>query len=172
MSNSVDGRRWIQATLCISIALFASACGQSTPSANATSPSAAASALAGGQVPALLQGDWLLPPAAANAYQVSSGDSCPAPLAVATCMFKLTLTATSYNFEINAPGRTGGGGNAVVNGTEIDFFNGGACGLELPEGVGRYAWTLTGGVLHFTPMNQDPCPRSPILANQSYSRAA
>jgi hypothetical protein len=86
-------------------------------------------------------------------------------------MFKLTFTASSYNFEISAPGRTGGGGDAVVNGTEIDFFNGQACSLQLPEGVGRYTWTLTGGVLHFTSMNQDLCPRAPILANQSYNRA-
>ena len=92
------------------------------------------------------------------------------PVSVATCMFKLTFTATTYYFEINAPGHTSGGGDAVVNGLEIDFFNGQACGLQLPDGVGRYTWTLANGILHFAPMNQDPCPRSPILSNQSYSR--
>jgi hypothetical protein len=166
MNVSPRGRQLIRTTLCISFVLLASACGPSTTSSNPPTPSAAV-ALAGGQVPAQLQGDWLLPLAAAQAYQQNSGDTCPAPPAIATCMFKLTFTASSYNFEINAPGRTGGGGDAVVNGAEIDFFNGEACSLQLPAGVGRYTWTLTGGVLHFTPMNQDPCPRSPILANES-----
>jgi hypothetical protein len=171
MNTSLGRRQLIRTTLFISFVLLASACGQSTSSVKQAAPSVAAVAPVGGQVPARLQGDWLLPPAAALAYQKSSGDTCPAPLAVATCMFKLSFTASSYNFEINAPGRTGGGGDAVVNGAEIDFFNGQACSLELPEGVGRYTWTLTGGVLHFTPLNQDPCPRAPILANESYSRA-
>jgi hypothetical protein len=171
MNISFRRHRLIRTTLCISFVLLASACGQSTSSAKSAAPSATAVALAGGQVPAQLQGDWLLPPAAAQAYQKSSGDTCPTPLAVATCMFKLTFAAATYNFEINAPGRTGGGGDVVVNGTEIDFFNGEACALTLPAGVGRYTWSLTGGVLHFTSLNQDPCPRSPILANQSYSRA-
>jgi hypothetical protein len=154
--------------LCIACVLAAWACGPSTPSANVT-PSAASGKPAGGPVPAQLLGDWLLPPAAANIYLESSGEMCPPPLAVATCMFKLTFTATTFYFEINAPGHSSGGGDAVVNGTEIDFFNAPGCGLQFPDGVGRYMWTLTDGVLHFTSMNQDPCPRSPILANQSYS---
>jgi hypothetical protein len=171
MNTSFTRRQLIRTALCISFVLLASACGQSTPTANVPGPSAATSPLAGGRVPVQLQGDWLLPPAAAQAEQQNSGDTCPAPLAIATCMFKLTFTASSYNFEVNAPGRTGGGGDAVVNGAEIDFFNGEACSFTLPQGVGRYTWTLTGAVLHFTSLNQDPCPRSPILANQSYSRA-
>ncbi len=161
--------RAIAAMLWISFVLPAAACGQSTPSSNVT-PSAASGTPEGGPLPAQLLGGWLLPPAAANAYLGNSGETCPTPPAVATCMFKLTFTATTFYFEINAPGHSSGGGNAVVNGTEIDFFNGQGCGLQLPDGVGRYTWTLTGGVLHFTSINQDPCPRSPILANQSYSR--
>jgi hypothetical protein len=172
MSTSFRTRQPIRTTLCISFVLLTSACGQSTPTANRPEAGAAVSPLAGGQVPVQLQGDWLLPAVAANAFEQSSGDMCPSPLAVATCMFKLTFTAATYNFEVNAPGRTGGGGDAVVNGTEIDFFNGQACSLTLPQGVGRYTWTLTGAVVHFAPLNQDPCPRSPILANQSYGRAA
>lgn len=164
-------QRAIATVLCIWFVLAASACGQSTPSANVT-PSAASGTPPGGPLPAQLLGDWLLPLAAANAYLESSGETCPTPLAVATCMFKLTFTATTFYFEINAPGHSSGGGDAVVNGTEIDFFNAPGCGLQLPDGVGRYMWTLTGGVLHFTSMNQDPCPRSPILANQSYSRTS
>jgi hypothetical protein len=160
----------IAGLFCVPFLLLPSACGQSTPSANLPTASAASSRPAGGPVPSQLLGDWLLPLAAANAYEQSQGDTCPTPLAVATCMFKLTLTATTYNFAINAPGRTNGGGDVGVNGTEIDFFNGQACGLALPEGVGRYTWTLTGGVLHFAPLNQDACPRAPLLVNQSYNR--
>jgi hypothetical protein len=160
----------IAGLLGIAFALLTSACGQSTPSANLPTPSAASSRPAGGPVPSQLLGDWLLPPAAANVYQQSQGDTCPTPLAVSTCMFKLILTATTYNFAINAPGRTTGGGDVGANGTEIDFYNGSACGLTLPEGVGRYTWTLTGGALHFAPLNQDACPRAPLLANQSYNR--
>jgi hypothetical protein len=154
------------------VGILTLACGQSTPSANQPTPSAGSSPPAGGPVPAQLLGDWLLPATAANAYMASVSETCPTPLAVATCMFKLTFTATTYYFGINAPGRTSGGGDAGVNGTEIDFFNGQACGLQLPDGVGRYTWTLSAGVLHFTSVNQDPCPRSPLLANQSYSRAS
>jgi hypothetical protein len=36
------------------------------------------------------------------------------------------------------------------------FFKGEDCGLSLPDGVGRYQWTLAGSVLHFTPLGQDP----------------
>jgi hypothetical protein len=159
----------LAAPLSISFALLAAACGQSTPTANQATPSATGTP-AGGPVPAQLLGDWVLPVTAANAYLASSGEMCPTPLAVATCMFKLTFTPTTYIYATNAPGRTGGGGNAVVNGTELDFFNGEACGLSLPAGVGRYRWTLASGVLKFAPLNQDECPRAPLLANQSYSR--
>jgi hypothetical protein len=155
----------------LSLVLLASACGTSTPTANLPTQSAATTRPQGGPLPAQLLGDWLLPVAAANDYLKTSGETCPAPLAVTTCMFKLTFTATAYYFETNAPGHTGGGGDAVVSGTEIDFFNGQACAMQLPAGVGRYRWTLTGGILHFTSMNADPCPRAPILANQSYNRA-
>ena len=161
--------RTIAALLCSTFVLLASACGESTPSAQST-PSAASDRPSTGPVPAQLLGDWLLPVAAANVYQQSQGDTCPTPIAVATCMFKLTFTATTYYFEINAPGRTAGGGDVGVNGTEIDFFNGSGCGLTLPEGIGRYTWTLAGSALRFAPLNQDACPRAPLLANQTYNR--
>jgi hypothetical protein len=116
-------------------------------------------------VPAQLQGDWLMPAAAA---QTIAGGTCPTPVATTTCMFKLTFTATTYTWTTNVVGFSGGGGDTVVNGTEMDFFNGQACtGVKLPEGVGRYMWTLTGGILRFAPLNADPCPRTPFLANQS-----
>ena len=121
---------------------------------------------AGGPVPAQLLGDWLMPAAAAQAI---SG-SCPTPVTVSTCMFRLTFTATTYNWTTNVAGFTDGGGDVVVNGNEIDFFNGQACSTDLPQGVGRYTWTLTNGVLHFVLLNTDICPRQPFLANQSYTR--
>jgi hypothetical protein len=150
--------------------MLAMACGQSTTATKAT-PSVAG-APAGGPVPAQLQGDWLLPAAASAAYVESAGGKCPEPLAVTTCTFKLTLTATTYDFTPNVAGFTAGGGDVVVNGTEIDFFNGHACHLALPGGVGRYTWTLTSSVLRFTALNTDSCPRAPILVNQSYTRSS
>ena len=158
----------------IALVLLTSSCGESTsqapPSTAATTPSPPI----GGPVPAQVLGDWLLPAAAANAVVADSGGgTCQAPLDVATCMFKLTFTATTYYFTANIAGVAGftnGGGDAVVNGTEMDFFNAGGCGLSLPHGVGRYTWTLTGGALHFVSLNSDPCPRARFLASQSYSR--
>jgi len=118
-------------------------------------------------VPALLLGDWLLQAAAANTI---AGGACPTPLAASTCTFRLTFTATTYNWTTNVDGFTGGGGDVVVNGTEMDFFNGQQCTLNPPAGVGRYTWSVTGGVLHFASLNHDVCPRAPYLDNQSYSR--
>ncbi|MFY9586789.1 MAG: hypothetical protein WAT66_04965 [Actinomycetota bacterium] len=61
-------------------------------------------------------------------------------------------------------------GNIVVDGDEIDFFNGSGCRFELPEGVGRYRWSVDTKGLHFTPLNKDPCGRSEILANATWTR--
>jgi hypothetical protein len=118
-------------------------------------------------VPDQLLGDWLLPAPAAYAI---AGSSCTPPVTVATCMFKLTFTATTYNWTTNVSGFANGGGGAVVKGSEMDFFSGATCGIKLPDGVGRYTWTLSGGALHFTSMGSDPCPRSQFLADQTYSR--
>ncbi|HEV2475261.1 MAG TPA: hypothetical protein VGX22_01885, partial [Candidatus Dormibacteraeota bacterium] len=78
----------------------------------------------GSPLPAQLLGDWLMPAAAAN---IVGQGACPSPLAVATCMFRLTFTATTYNWTTNVPGYSGGGGYVVANGTELAFFNGHAC---------------------------------------------
>lgn len=41
----------------------------------------------------------------------------------------------------------------------------------LPDGVGRYKWTLTDRILRFVALNQDACTRGVAwLANRSYSR--
>jgi hypothetical protein len=51
-------------------------------------------------------------------------------------------------------------GDVVVNHNEIDFFNEvnveGISDCDHPPGVGRYKWTLTSGVLHFT-LISEPC---------------
>jgi hypothetical protein len=162
-------RRAIAAPLCISFVLLASACAQSTPSGNLPTPSAATGTPAGDPVPSQLLGDWLMSAATAEAI---AGAACPTPLAVTTCMFRLTFTSTTYNWTTNITGYTSGGGDVVVNGTEMDFFNGQACSLSPPQGIGRYRWTLSGSVLHFTSLNHDVCPRAAFLANQTYSRAS
>jgi hypothetical protein len=114
-------------------------------------------------VPAQLLGDWFLPPAAAEAIDGN----------VACKLLQLTLTATTYQITHTALGvcDASSSGGVVVNGTEIDFFNGDHCGLQLPDGVGRYTWTLTAGVLHFT-LISDPCGRAAMFPEQSWSRTA
>lgn len=63
-------------------------------------------------------------------------------------------------------------GNVVVDGDEIDFFNGNGCGVLLPGGIGRYRWKLQdSGSVHFTALNQDPCGRADILENATWTRA-
>jgi hypothetical protein len=140
------------------------ACSQSTSSAT-TSPAL----FAGSPVPARLQGDWVMQVQEADAV---AGGHCPRPLAVATCTFKLTLTPTTYEWTTNVAGFSGGGGDVLVNGNEMDFFNGDQCGEPLPGGIGRYGWTLSNGTLRFKSLNYDSCPRQPFLANQIYDRSA
>ena len=114
-------------------------------------------------MPAQLLGAWFIPEAAVIAVNGSGSSSgCPTPLSAATCYFQLTLTATTYHLYIGTQG--GGAGNVVVNNNEVDFFNGALC-----DGVGRYQWTITGGVLVIT-LISDPCGRSEILTYQSWSR--
>jgi hypothetical protein len=79
----------------------------------------------------------------------------------------LTLTATRYVLRDTAEQ---GSGDIVVNDNEIDFFSGTLCSLVLPQGVGRYHWTLQGAQLHLAPLNTDPCGRIDLLANQNFIR--
>jgi hypothetical protein len=163
----MTAKRWIgwsaiAALLGIAIVVLASSCGQSTSSATvptpsaATNPTPAASPPPGGPVPAQLLGDWFLPPAAVEA---AVGVSCPSPQTTLNCFYELTLAPTSYRLVFRDASFSGaGGGDAVVNNNEIDFFNGVNCGLQLPDGVGRYTWTLTGGLLTLT-LISDPCGR-------------
>jgi hypothetical protein len=165
----------IAAALGIAIVMLAASCGQSTASATvptpsvAVSPTPAASPPLGGPVPAQLLGDWYLPPAAAEA---AVGVSCPSPATTSNCFYDLTLAPTSYKLVYRDGGFSGAGnGDAVVNNNEIDFFNGQQCGLQLSDGVGRYTWTLTGGILTFT-LISDPCGRSGKFTQRGWSRTA
>jgi hypothetical protein len=134
----------------ITLGLLAAACGQPGSTATITTPSAANGRPQGGPVPATLLGDWFLSPAIVVAVE---GD--------ASCrLLRLTLTATTYRLTHDpACGGLASLGEVVVNKTEIDFFNADVCGLKVPEGVGRYGWTLNVGLLHFSALNSDPCPR-------------
>ena len=113
-------------------------------------------------MPTTLLGDWFLPPAIVVA--VEGNRSCR--------LLKLTLTTTTYRLTHDpACGALASSGEVVVKNTEIDLFNADVCGLKLPDGVGRYGWTLTSGLLHFTALNPDPCPRRAAwLDNRSYTR--
>jgi hypothetical protein len=162
----------IAAVLGSAIIFLNSSCGQPTSSATsplvAPSPTPAVSPPPGGPVPAQLLGDWFLPPAAVQ----SVGYPCPKPPTAANCFFQLTLTATTYQqFRLGGTALLPGGkGDVVVNNNEIDFFNDGFEGCRpLPDGVGRYTWTLTGGVLYFT-LISDLCGRSVVVPLQGWSR--
>lgn len=169
------GSAAITAVLGIAIIVLASSCGQSTSSSTVPTPSVtasptpAASPPPGGPVPAQLLGDWYLSPAAVLAL----GNSCPSNPNAVNCFAKLTFTATTYQQGFQPPHPDGPAqGDVVVNNDEIDFFNGVLCGLQLPDGVGRYTWTLTSGVLRFVPLNQDPCGRPAISYPGGWSRTA
>jgi hypothetical protein len=158
-------QRRIAALLGLMFVLLVSGCGQSTSSATRPTPSGAASPPPGGPVPAQLLGDWFLPPAIVIAVEGNS--AC-------RLLLQLTLTTTTYQLTHDPVcGVFSSSGDVVVNNTEMDFFSADVCGLKLPDGVGRYRWTLTGGLLNFIPLNQDPCPRGASwLANRSYSRTS
>ncbi len=109
----------------------------------------------GGPVPSALKGRWLETNPTLN----------PPPMLI-------FYADSSFELEINSLAHGGGVsfGTVVVNGNEIDFFNGNVCGIPLPGGVGRYRWTLHDRVLHFTPLTDDPCSiRGQSIANQTYS---
>jgi hypothetical protein len=111
----------------------------SAPAGRFTSPSP--SAPLGGPVPAQLDGAW---------RQVDD------PTVV------MILTGT----EFSSAGPLGSGtGKVAVNGSEIDFYNGTLCAFPLPGGIGKYRWTISARVLTFSPLNSDPCPRAPFLAD-------
>jgi hypothetical protein len=117
-----------------------------------------------------LLGDWFLPPAAV----IGLGFKCPSPPTAATCFFQMTLTAMTYQvFRAGGVAKQPAGqGDVVVKDNEIDFFNAAYEGCPpLPDGVGRYTWTLTGGVLRFT-LISDLCGRAAVFPQQDWRRTA
>jgi hypothetical protein len=106
-----------------------------------SAPAAPPSAPRGGPVPAQLDGAW---------KQVAEPS--------------VVIILTGTNYALSGGGLTGAG-KVAVNGSEIDFYNGSACSIALPGGIGKYRWTISAGVLAFTPLNSDPCPRDPTLAD-------
>jgi hypothetical protein len=121
-------------------------------------------------VPAQLLGDWFQPKAVAFALNppATGGPPCPLVATPANCFIRLALTATTYHVYIST--QLTGSGDVVVKNKEIDFFNGALCGLLLPDGVGRYTWTLRAGTLHLTALTPDPCGRDQDLAYHDWSR--
>jgi hypothetical protein len=109
-----------------------------------SSPSPSGTPPPGGPAPLQLIGTWL---------EVSP-----------TAGLTLTLTTSHYAFEE-------GQGDIVVHGNEIDFFNGTACGLQLPQGIGRYTWRLNGTTLTFTAIAVDPCGRVNRLDGAIYMKS-
>jgi hypothetical protein len=179
--------RWIgspaiASLLGLTLALLASACGGASSSAKspntAASPSAALTPMGspppGGPVPAQLLGVWLL--------HTPNPDPGMALDGIINGQVQLTLTPTTYSVETLSTDpiqRVTESGAVVVNTNEIDFFTETSgqpfCHLQLPDGVGRYKWTLIGGVLHFATVVAsgyfgDPCGRL-VVADQSYIRA-
>jgi hypothetical protein len=129
-----------RAALVALIALLGgAACGGGSAGA-AKSPSASPSAPRGGPAPAQLAGMW---------EQTSSSHT-------------LNFSGTDYTLTGPADQALG---NVAVNGSEIDFFNGSVCAIPLPGGIGRYRWSISTGSLIFSPLNSDPCPRAPFLAD-------
>jgi hypothetical protein len=126
-------------------------------------------------VPAQLLGDWFLRTAVVDAIPGMASNVCPSHPIAENCFVQLTLTATTYSLRDAGGGVDGA--DVVVNNNEIDFFNQAShfC-LDLPNVVGRYKWTLIGGVFHLT-LISDPCisaasveSRVAFVANHSFYR--
>jgi hypothetical protein len=76
----------------------------------------------------------------------------------------VVMILTGTDFSSAGPAGSSAG-KVAVNGSEIDFYNGTLCTIALPGGIGKYRWTISAGLLIFSPLNSDPCPRAPYLAD-------
>ena len=94
------------------------------------------------------------PPPATPAPGWPTGGAVPAELAGSWALGDFCLRLTGYTYDFGA-----GRGNVVVNGAEIDFFNGEVCGKTLPDGVGRWKWAVNGNMLTLSLLAGDPCRR-------------
>jgi hypothetical protein len=121
----------------------------SPPTATGESTTSASGAPAGDSAPAQLQGTWKL----------VSGNALEKGLL-------FVISERHYRVPTHLAH-----GDLAVNGTEIAFFNAAICGLTLPEGVGRYRWTVDGDTLHFELIGEEPCGgRADILDGATYKR--
>ena len=114
-----------------------------SPSTPASGPKPSPAWPPGGPVPAELAGQWRLVDQPA-----------------------ITLTLSGSDYTLVGMSDTGKG-NVVVNGSEIDFFNGSVCDIPLPHGIGMYRWTISAGLLTFRAYGSDPCPRYDLLHDSS-----
>ena len=85
------------------------------------------------------------------------GDAIPPELAGKWYQGDETLIFSGYTYSF--PTASGAGGNVVVNGSEIIFFNRSTCGSRLPDGIAHYSWTLSGESVTFVALAPDPCAR-------------
>ena len=150
----VDGMK----VLITLVALTISACASAGPAATAPDPSAVLIAIAsptasprpslwppGGAVPLELEGKW---------FQGATDDHRAT-----------TMVLSGYTYGLL---EVGASGNVVVNGNEIFFFSGTGCGAYLPDGIGRYTWSLTAASELRIVRIEDPCGRSSL--NDVWSR--
>lgn len=139
-------------TFALLVLLGLSGCGsQATPSVQLSpspSPLPTVSASACASAPASTL------PSATPAPGWPTGGAVPAELAGSWALGAYCLMLRGYTYDFGA-----GSGNVVVNGAEIDFFNGAACGKVLPDGVGRWKWAVDGNKLSLSLSAGDPCGR-------------
>lgn len=115
---------------------------QASPAGHSARPTPSPAAPQGGPAPAELLGQWV------DIRDIGSA----------------VTRAGVGRFVIRPDSFVAGGaarGELVVRGKEIDFYNGSLCGIPLPGGVGRYRWSISGGLLRFTPLAPDPCTDRP-----------
>jgi hypothetical protein len=125
---------------------------QASPAGHSATPSPPPTAPHGGPAPAELQGQWV------DIRDTGSGGTTAGVL-------RFVIRPDSF---VWAEAR----GELVVRGTEIYFYNGSMCGIPLPGGVGRYRWSISGGLLHFTPLAPDPCTDRPQELAGPFRRVA
>ena len=147
-------RRGLRAPACLIagfVAATLTACGGSSgaaPAPTATRAAANPQQPSGEDAPAELQGTWRL---------MSKGPEKG-----------LLFVISDRHYRV--PARLAHG-DLAVDGDEILFFNATICGLTLPQGIGRYRWTVKGNRLRFDPIEEDPCGgRSDILDGTAYER--
>ena len=123
----------------------------SPPTAPASSTSTGTGAPSGDAAPAQLQGTWKL---------VSKENPDKGLHVVISERHYRVVTRLAH-------------GDLAVKGNEIAFFNAAICGLQLPDGVGRYRWTIEGKRLHFELIGEEPCGgRAAISRTRLTSRLA